>query len=153
MAIRSIVPEINVIGDINKQIQEDPVVINLDKSFKLDSDFGDLRLTGGNIVFVTELDNLKQWISKTLAVALGYYEVYNIGYGHQTLNLIGSQESRELIETLFPEFVREALQNDNRIIGIDRFVVTVSGGNLTASFRVHTINFDFFNYVTSVVVI
>jgi hypothetical protein len=153
MAIRSVVPSISVIGDINKQIQEDSVDINLDKSFKFVPDFGDLRLTGGNIVFVTELDNLKQWISKTLAVALGYYQVYNIGYGHQTLNLIASQESRELIETLFPEFIREALQNDNRIIGIDRFVVTVSGGNLTASFRVHTINFDFFNYVTSVVVI
>ena len=153
MAIRSIFPEVSVVGDINVQIQEDPVVVSLDKSFKLDTSFGDLEVAGGNIVFVTELDNLTQWISKTLTVALGYYEIYNVSYGNQILNLIATGESPDLIEMLFSQFIHEALKNDDRIISMDRFVITRTGFEITASFRIQSINFDLFTSVTSVVII
>lgn len=152
MAVRTLVPNITVVSDINQPIIQNARSIDLDKSFKFNWGDGDLELTGGNIVFVSEIENLKQWIAKTLATPQQYNVTYNDHYGNMAIELFGSSESIEILEIMLPELIKQALINDDRILNIDRFVITRSNDNITATFRVQTINYDFFNYENSWVI-
>jgi len=135
----------SVVSDLRDQIITHPVGISLNKSFKFDWESGDLELSGGNINFVSEEENLRQWISKTLATAMGYHIVYSHGYGSMLVNWLGVSESIDMIELLTPTVIRETLGLDNRIIDVDRIIVTRTADYLSSSFRVMTVNFDYFS--------
>ena len=133
------------VEDLSAHIVAHPGGISLNKSFKLDCGAGDLELSGGNIAFVSEEENLRQWISKTLATAMGYYVVYGHDYGSMVVNWLGVSESTDMIELLTPTVIRETLLMDNRIIDIDRIIITRRSDYISASFRVMTVNYDYFS--------
>jgi hypothetical protein len=49
------------------------------------------------------------------------------------------------VEILTPTVLEETLALDNRIIDVDRIIITRASDYITASFRVMTVNFDYFS--------
>ena len=90
MTTRPLLPIITAPSDINAEIIRTRRTIKLDKSFTFNFVNGDFDLTGGNIPFVSELANLKQWIAKTLDTASGHYIVYNRTYGNVISDILGT---------------------------------------------------------------
>ena len=135
----------STVEDLSGHIIAHPVGISLNKSFKLDLASGELELSAGNITFVSEEENLRQWISKILVTTMGYYNVYSHSYGNMIVNWLGVSESTDMIELLTPKVIRETLLTDNRIIDVDRIIITRTADYLSASFRVMTVNYDYFS--------
>jgi len=90
----------STVSDLRDHTIAHPVGISLNKSFKLDLASGELELSAGNITFVSEEENLRQWISKTLVTAMGYYNVYSHSYGNMVVNWLGVSESTDMIDVL-----------------------------------------------------
>lgn len=106
------------------------------KTFKVDPDSG--RIRG----LVDELDSVKQTVRIMLSVPRFQHEIYSRNFGHDLQDLIGKPLDYVLGDVR--RMIREALFIDERIIGVDDFVINKQGENLQVKFKVTSIYGDFF---------
>lgn len=66
-----------------------------------------------------------------------YWQIYKPSSGITLNDLIGQNPG--YVAALLQRRCREALKMDDRVIDIDSFAYTFSGGNMTATFRVRTV--------------
>jgi hypothetical protein len=99
------------------------------RTYKLTAD----RIQG----FTDELGALQQAIYKVLSTEKYEYPIYSFSYGIELESLIGKERTYVQIES--KRRIRECLIQDERITGIDNFVYTVTGDEMTCTFDVTSI--------------
>lgn len=104
------------------------------KTYRLDLD--GKRVRG----CVDGLEAVKQAIDKALRTTRYKNLIYNNEYGSELLSLLlDPNTTRELVETSFPNLIREALSGDTRIIGESGFSYEYGKDNVHVTFTVQTI--------------
>lgn len=144
MTTRSIIPSIGVVPSLNRDSSDSTTDITFGISPMFDHELGDFMVSGGSIDTVSGRDNLRMWITKTLATHVDHYIVYNEYYGSLVNNMI-ARLSNEVMEVMVPEFVKSALLGDDRITEVVNFQVTIEEDKMYVSFQVVTFEFDRLN--------
>lgn len=104
------------------------------RTYKLDLDSGRIRgITDG-------IEAVNQAIRKAILTPRFECLIYDDQYGSDIKSLISDgQASRELIETVIPDFVEEALSQDTRIFRVYDFEISFKGNGVCISFKADTI--------------
>lgn len=86
---------------------------------------------------VDRLEAIKQAIYLRLSTERDDYLIYSEDYGIQLEDLIG--ESDTYVLPTLQGRIAEALQRDERVLGVDDFYFTEEKGSVTAAFTVRTV--------------
>lgn len=95
-------------------------------------DFKARRITGKT----DELDAIKQAVYKVLQTKRFEHLIYSANYGHELDRLIGKDPL--LVRSEMPRLLREALEQDDRILGIENVLTDIRGDQITVHFSVIT---------------
>lgn len=105
-------------------------------------DFENGRIDG----FVDGLEALKQAIIKILSTERYKNLIYSEDYGCEVLDMLMSDENTDaFVESELPELIKDALSDDERILGVDNFEIYDSDDErdgIMVSFDVSTIYGD-----------
>lgn len=105
-------------------------------------DFENGRIDG----FVDGLEALKQAIIKILSTERYKNLIYSEDYGCEVLDMLMSNENTDaFVESELPELIKDALSDDERILGVDNFEIYDSDDErdgIMVSFDVSTIYGD-----------
>ena len=86
------------------------------------------------------LEAVKQAIDKALRTIRYDSLIYDDDYGSELLTMLHAPNTtKELIETSFPQLIREALSNDTRILGVSGFSFEYSKDSVLVRFTANTI--------------
>ena len=104
------------------------------RTYKLDLDSGRIRgITDG-------IEAVNQAIRKAILTPRFECLIYDDQYGSDIKSLISDgQASRELIETVIPDFVEEALSQDTRVLRVHDFELSFKDNGVFISFKADTI--------------
>lgn len=114
-------------GDILKQGFE--VATLPSKTFCLQED----RIIG----YVDGIEAVRQAIDAILNIERFDWLIYSWNFGIELRKLFG--KSHGLVKSKLKKQIKEALTQDDRIIGVDAFYFEISGRRLHVTFTVHTI--------------
>lgn len=104
------------------------------KTYRLDLD--GKRVRG----CVDGLEAVKQAIDKALRTIRYDSLIYDDDYGSELLTMLHDPNTtKELIETSFPQLIREALSNDTRILGVSGFSFEYGKDSVHVKFTAETI--------------
>lgn len=104
------------------------------KTYRLDLDSGRIVGTADNT------EAVKQAIDKALRTARYNNLIYDSEYGSELQQLLYDKDTtKELIQTAFPQLIKEALAEDTRILDVDNFSFSFEGDGVHISFTAHTI--------------
>lgn len=104
------------------------------KTYRLDLD--GKRVRG----CVDGLEAVKQAIDKALRTIRYDSLIYDDDYGSELLTMLHDPNTtKELIETSFPQLIREALSNDTRILSVSGFSFEYSKDSVLVRFTAETI--------------
>lgn len=104
------------------------------KTYRLDLDAG--RITG----YVDELEAVEQAIRKSIITPRFKCLIYDDQYGSEIEQAITADDaSREYIEAVMENFVKDALLPDTRILEVDDFTFEFEEDKAVISFKVNTI--------------
>lgn len=104
------------------------------KTYRLDLD--SKRVRG----CVDGLEAVKQAIDKALRTIRYDSLIYDDDYGSELLTMLHDPNTtKELIETSFPQLIREALSNDTRILSVSGFSFEYSKDSVLVRFTAETI--------------
>lgn len=100
-----------------------------------------LDLSSGHISGkVDGIEAVKQATDKILRTPRYKSLIYDSDYGSELQQLLyGENVTRELIETAFPQMIREALMEDTRILEVENFAFEFKESAVHISFTVSTI--------------
>lgn len=101
-------------------------------SFTWKLDFNSKRITGK----VDELEAIKQAVYKILRTKRFEHLIYTANYGHELQHLVGKDPL--FVQADMPRLLQEALEQDDRIQGIEEVNTVVQGDQLTVHFTVVT---------------
>ena len=149
----TLMPEVNRILDNNNAVN--PVrqrLIKIPYQDKFDADFDfdlyDLISTGNTIIdengneqqqnidisLSRGIRNIKQWVRKVLNVEINVFPIFTNVYGFGLLNIIGKGIPNEVIETMLPNFLSEALTYHPNILSVKNVVSNYENDNLYVTF-------------------
>lgn len=83
------------------------------------------------------LEAVKQFVLKTLLTERFGYFIYSFDYGAELQAIVGSPQA--FIRSELPRLISEALRQDDRIIDINDFQLSVHGDSAVVSFTVVSI--------------
>ncbi len=103
------------------------------KTYKLD--FDNKRIQG----HCDGLEAVKQAIKKILLTTRNEFEIlYSEDYGSDIQNVITEDYSLETLENIIPNFIYEALLEDDRITNVTDIEMSLNNDELSISFTVET---------------
>lgn len=103
------------------------------KTYKLD--FDNKRIQG----HCDGLEAIKQAIKKILLTTRNEFEIlYSEDYGSDIQNVITEDYSLETLENIIPNFIYEALLEDDRITNVTDIEMSLNNDELSISFTVET---------------
>ena len=104
------------------------------RTYRLDTDSG--RIAGTT----DGLDAVNQAIKKAIITSRFSNLIYNDDYGSEVVDMVHDRSvTQELIETVVPELIRDALSQDTRIIDVYDFDISFKNDEAYISFRADTI--------------
>lgn len=104
------------------------------RTYKLDLDNG--RILG----FVDEQEAVRQAIRKALITPRWKCLIYDNQYGSEIEDAVTKNDAtREYIKSVVPDFVRDCLKPDSRILGVSNFEFDFRDDNTYISFDADTI--------------
>ena len=151
----TLMPEINRILDNNNVVN--PIrrrLVKIPYQDKFDADFDfelyDLLSTGNTIIDDNDneqkqnidvslsrgLRNIQQWIRKVLQVEKNVFPIFTNVYGFGMLNIIGKGIPTEIIQTMLPDFLDEALTYHPNILSVKNVVSNYENSNLFVTFDI-----------------
>lgn len=98
-------------------------------------DFSTGQLTGK---VVTGIDAIKVWIWIALHTTRYRYIIFSWDYGNELEDLIGKNYSKEYIDTVIPNMVKDCLLINNHILDVNSFSINFCNDKLTCKFNVVT---------------
>jgi hypothetical protein len=116
------------------------LVVEFDKSVVFDFDTGEYPLEGGNLRFVTERDNVIQWIRMALQTQARAYAIYSNGYGSELIGVLGKGVAASLIPDMLNQFINQTLLSDDRIISVETENIVHTDDYATADLTVTLTN-------------
>ena len=152
MVLRTLTPVVTSRTTNVEPAQQTRQDVKFNKSFQFDFINNDIIVQDGNFVFVTEVNNLIQWMRKALSTEKGNHPIYNFGHGNELISMIGKGITVDVIEALFETMIADAIGRDNRITSIEKFSVVLENNNATITLQVNTINRDSFSFENSWVI-
>ena len=151
----TLMPEVNRILDNNNvvnPVRQRLVKVPYQDKFDADFDFDlyDLISTGNTIVdelgneqrqnvdisLSQGIRNIKQWVRKVLQVERNVFPIFTNIYGFGMLNIIGKGIPNEVIETMLPDFLDEALTYHPNILSVRNVVTNYENDNLYVVFEI-----------------
>ena len=140
-------PDISAFIDIYREISRTlPENIKYDKSPKLDFEVGDFIVENGNFMIAENKDNLRQWVSKTLATPINNHAIYEREFGNALNNYLGRLPNSTLVN-IVAELLRDVLFVDNRIKSVINIKYNVDDSVLYVTFEI--IAFDDSRFVAN----
>ena len=121
--------------DINIPITE------LEEASEQTSRTYNLDINGGRIVgMVDGVEAVNQAIRKAIITMRFCNLIYDDDYGSEIGNIISDKTATpELMETVIPELVKEALSQDTRILDVHDFDISFNNDEVSIYFEVDTI--------------
>lgn len=123
--------------DDEENIEEQDEVIQPSKTYKLDLENG--RLSTEKIDGVVAI---KQFILKTLSTDRYKYQIYDDDVGNELESLTGGSHTKEYLESVIPELIKDCLTADDRIENVTDFEIQVDNGAVEVSFIAESVNGD-----------
>ena len=110
-------------------------------SFKFDFDTGEFVLdSAGDVIVVSGIESLKQWIQKILRTQYNRYKLYNGTYYGSNIEdlVIGKSYKYDFAESELKREIETALLRHDDIQSVDSFSATKQGTVLNISFTLTT---------------
>ncbi|MFI3227912.1 MAG: DUF2634 domain-containing protein [Clostridia bacterium] len=103
------------------------------------------KLVNGRLLETSnELDAVSSSIYNILTTCCGEFDIFSWNYGNQLLNLLGTNEIYEKIET----YIESCLLTDDRITSVENILFSKVSDEINISFEVNTIFGTISNEVT-----
>lgn len=103
------------------------------KTYKINFETGEIIAE-----FIDEEEAVLQAIHKLIKTHRFFYDIYSDDYGSELDTVIGEQHTAEYLTMEIQRIIEDAVEVDDRILGVDDFVVEVIGDTATVSFSVST---------------
>jgi phage baseplate assembly protein W len=129
---------------LDEDTTEDEIIAPA-KTYRLDFNTG--RLAG----IIDEVEALKQYIVKAILTPRSELQIYSEDYGSEIEELLGETATQAYREAEIPRMVREAIEDDDRIVRVDDVKVTSAGDAIYINVTVSSVYGEISEEVTLVV--
>ena len=134
--------------DIEENLTSDETSNNsFGKTYLFDFDQGEFVLKDGKLVIASELEAIKQWVTKIIRTEKFKFKIYekeveekNKEYGITFRNLLGKKLPKEMIRSEIKRELTDVLTKHPKIKTLSEFKIIQEGVKVTINFKVHLVN-------------
>lgn len=127
--------DIKVIEEVENELNTNK---DIPREYAWDFQKNEFILKDGNFIVVEGLEALNIWIRKALITERYRYLAYTTDYGSEIESLVGKNYSKELTKSEIKRFLKEALEINPHIKGINDIDVLRYKDKITVNFKVET---------------